>query len=57
MDDIVITCATDENHFENLSKVLQRPDDWALRVKRDKCVFMADSVEYRNLSLIKTEDT
>lgn len=46
LDDIIITGKDDEEHLENLQKVLDRLRQFGLRLKRSKCVFFADSVEY-----------
>ena len=46
LDDILITGRTDAEHIETLDKVLGRLEDAGLRLKRNKCVFMAESVNY-----------
>jgi len=46
LDDILITGRTDAEHIETLDKVLSRLEDAGLRLKRNKCVFMAESVDY-----------
>ncbi|XP_055355955.1 uncharacterized protein K02A2.6-like [Paramacrobiotus metropolitanus] len=46
MDDIIVTGATDEEHLRNLERVLQRLEEYGLRLKRSKCQFLQDSVEY-----------
>lgn len=46
LDDILITGATEARHIENLRQVLKRLSDAGLRLKREKCVFMAPSVTY-----------
>ena len=46
MDDIFITGASEEEHLQNLSAVLSRLQEAGLRLKKSKCYFMADSVEY-----------
>ena len=46
LDDILITGRTDAEHIETLDKVLGHLEDAGLRLKRNKCVFMAESVDY-----------
>ena len=46
LDDILITGRTDAEHIETLDKVLTRLEESGLRLKRSKCVFMAQSVVY-----------
>lgn len=46
LDDIVITGANDDAHLENLEKVLQRLNDFGLRVNKAKCEFFQDVIEY-----------
>ena len=43
LDDILVTGTSEEEHLENVEKVLQRLN---IRAKRAKCTFMGDSVEY-----------
>ena len=46
IDDILITGASDAEHLQTLEKVLNRLERSGLRLKRDKCVLMAESVVY-----------
>ncbi|KAL6473975.1 hypothetical protein MHYP_G00175360 [Metynnis hypsauchen] len=46
LDDILVTGKTDEEHLSNLSATLQRLHDFGLRVRKDKCEFFKQSVEY-----------
>ena len=46
MDDILITGKSDEDHLQNLSAVLSKLQDAGLRLKKSKCNFLAESVEY-----------
>ncbi|KAK3085126.1 hypothetical protein FSP39_024809 [Pinctada imbricata] len=46
LDDMVITGRNDKEHIENLAKVLQRLEDFNLRVNKEKCEFFADRVAY-----------
>ena len=45
LDDILITAETKEEHLERLEKVLSKIQESGLRLKKEKCVFMASSVE------------
>ena len=46
LDDILITGPTDEAHLKTLGEVLTKLEQAGLRLKKSKCVFMADSVTY-----------
>ena len=46
LDDILITAPTEEEHVATLAVVLARLKEAGLRLKRDKCVFLAPSVTY-----------
>ena len=46
IDDILITGSTEEEHIENLERVLQRLQKYGIQAKRAKCAFMEESVEY-----------
>ena len=46
LDDILITGATLEEHLINLAEVLDRLSTHGMRLKREKCKFLQDSVEY-----------
>ena len=46
MDDILITGANDHNHLQNLSEVLSWLEQQGIKLKKEKCKFMATSVEY-----------
>ena len=46
LDDILVTGSSEEEHLENVEKVLQRLNQYNIRAKRAKCTFMGDSVEY-----------
>ena len=46
LDDILVTGSTREEHLQNLETVLQRLDQRGVRVKKSKCEFLKDSVEY-----------
>ena len=45
-DDILITGVDDKDHISNLKAVLERLSSYGLRVKRNKCSFFADNVQY-----------
>jgi len=46
IDDILITGSTEEEHLQNLESVLKRLDHHGLTVKKSKCAFMQESVDY-----------
>ena len=46
MDDIILTGATKAKHLETLDLVLGRLEEAGLRLKREKCTFLADEVVY-----------
>ena len=46
LNDILVTDATEEEHFSTLEKVLGRLETSGLRVKKKKCQFMVPSVTY-----------
>ena len=46
LDDILVTGPSDEQHLATLDKVFQKLKDAGLKLKQNKCVFLADSVTY-----------
>ena len=46
LDDILVTGKTEEEHLKSLEEVLKRLLEAGLRLRREKCVFMQDSVTY-----------
>ena len=46
LDDILITGRTEEEHLRNLAEVLKRLREAGLKLKRNKCFFLAKSVVY-----------
>ena len=46
LDDILITGSSTEEHLATLDKVFQKLQDAGLKLKRNKCVFLAPSVTY-----------
>jgi hypothetical protein len=46
LDDILITGPTKKEHLETLEKVLKKLDEAGLTVKKEKCKFFQDEVEY-----------
>lgn len=46
MDDVLVTGKTEEEHLSNLNTMLQRLQDYGLRVYKEKCEFFKQSVEY-----------
>ncbi|XP_049332430.1 uncharacterized protein K02A2.6-like [Astyanax mexicanus] len=46
LDDIIITGKDDDDHFQNLSKVLTKLNEYGLRAKREKCEFFKREISY-----------
>ena len=46
LDDILITGSSTEEHLATLDKVFQMLQDAGLKLKQNKCVFLATSVTY-----------
>jgi len=46
LDDILITCTSDQEHLQTLELVLQLLESSGLRLRRDKCTFNALSIVY-----------
>ena len=49
MDDLLVGSVNDDEHLRNLEAVFQQFQNYGLRVKLPKCVFMAPSVMYFGL--------
>ncbi|UYV79478.1 K02A2.6-like [Cordylochernes scorpioides] len=50
LDDILITGKNDQDHLKNLECVLQRIQDAGLKLRKDKCSFLAPSLYYTRRS-------
>ena len=46
MDDLLITGHNKEEHLKNLEAVLKRIEEYGFRIRKVKCLFLQDSVEY-----------
>ena len=46
LDDMAITGKDDQEHLQNLDKVLTRLEEYGLRLNLDKCQFFKDSVTF-----------
>ena len=46
IDDILVTGQTEAEHLQNLHKVLTRIEEAGVHLKRDKCKFLMESVEF-----------
>ena len=46
IDDILVTGTSNANHLQNLATVLERLEKHGLRLKKEKCSFLQNSVEY-----------
>ncbi|XP_052740894.1 uncharacterized protein K02A2.6-like [Bicyclus anynana] len=53
LDDIIITGRNDKEHTSNLHKVFDRLQEYGLRVKKEKCVFFAESINYLGYCISK----
>ena len=55
IDDILITGETDMEHLQNLEEVLRRLKEHGITVKKSKCQFLCESVEYLGHIIDKDE--
>ncbi|KFD66196.1 hypothetical protein M514_21483 [Trichuris suis] len=46
LDDVIMTGTTDEEHYDTLEMVFSRLLEYGFRIRREKCKFYADEVEY-----------
>ena len=46
LDDTLISAKTEEEHLKTLTGVLSRLEKYGLRVKKSKCDFLINSVQY-----------
>lgn len=46
LDDILITAKSDEEHLRRLETVLQRLEKYNVKLRKDKCTFLASEVKY-----------
>ena len=46
IDDLLVTGLTEEEHVQNLTQVLHRLQERGMRLKREKCTFLHNEVEY-----------
>ena len=46
LDDILVTGSSDAEHLQSLEEVLRRLHAYGIRLKKDKCHFLQDRVEY-----------
>ncbi len=46
LDDLLITGVDEEDHLHNLEQVFKNFTKHGLRLKKEKCIFLAKSVEY-----------
>ena len=46
IDDILVTGSNEEDHLRNLGEVFKRLSDHGFKLKKGKCQFLANSVEY-----------
>jgi len=53
VDDIVVSGEDTKQHLENLRKVLDKLKQAGLTVKKDKCVFFQDQIDYLGFTLTK----
>lgn len=53
LDDLIITGTDNESHLETLHEVFRRLKNYGLRIRKDKCVFFAESVTYLGFMISK----
>ncbi|UYV64815.1 K02A2.6-like [Cordylochernes scorpioides] len=53
LDDTLITGKNDQDHLKNLECVLQRIQEAGLKLRKDKCSFLAPSLEYLGHKIAK----
>ena len=46
LDDLLITGASDQEHLQNLQRVLSKLKEQGIKLKKEKCAFLQSSVEY-----------
>ena len=46
LDDILITCANDQEHLRNMEELIKRLQYHGIHLKLSKCSFLQESVEY-----------
>ena len=51
IDDTLVTGGSEEEHLRNLELVLERLKTHGITVRKSKCVFMANSVEFLGIGL------
>nr|VZI18723.1 unnamed protein product [Spirometra erinaceieuropaei] len=54
LDDILVTGPSERSHLETLNIVLGRLEDAGFKLRKEKCTFLADSVEYLGFRVDKT---
>lgn len=50
LDDILITGNNNQEHLQRLDLALKRLRDWGLKIKKETCLFLKDSLQYIKLS-------
>ncbi|TLY46627.1 MAG: DDE-type integrase/transposase/recombinase, partial [Gammaproteobacteria bacterium] len=53
LDDILVTAENDQQHYEKLREVCTRLKEFGLTVRKDKCTFFAQKVEYLGFCIDK----
>ena len=46
LDDLILTGYDDERHLSNLESALERMSGMAIKLKKKRCIFMKQTVEY-----------
>ena len=46
IDDILVTGKSEQEHIHNLEEMLKCLSEYGIQVKREKCAFFKDTVEY-----------
>lgn len=52
LDDILIFSDSEKDHIEHIHRVLQRLADHNVKLNKDKCVFMKDSLEFAGMLIM-----
>ena len=54
MDDILVTGKDEQDHLKNLDAVLTRPEEESLTLKKQKCKFLLEKLDYLSHTISET---